>query len=99
MEKHKIDKAVALLYDEAKGQAPRVVATGKGEAARRIIALAEESGVHIQEDQNLIELLAKIPLGDEIPAELYQTVAEVLAFVYRVNEKFKHKVESENNQQ
>ncbi len=92
MEKHKIDKAVALLYDESKKQAPKVVATGKGEVAKKIIELAKESGVHIREDHNLVELLAKIPLGDEIPTELYQTVAEVLAFVYQVNEKFKNKM-------
>ncbi len=96
MEKHKIDKAVALLYDESKSQAPKVVATGKGEVAKKIIELAKESGVHIKEDQNLVELLAKIPLGDEIPADLYQTVAEVLAFVYQVNEKFKQKMTIEN---
>lgn len=96
MEKHKIDKAVALLYDESKSQAPKVVATGKGEVAKKIIELARESGVHIREDQNLVELLAKIPLGDEIPADLYQTVAEVLAFVYQVNEKFKQKMTIEN---
>ncbi len=93
MEKKKgIDKAVAIVYDEQVSTAPRVVATGQGEVAKRIIELAKESGVYIQEDPNLVELLAKIPLGDEIPTELYQTVAEVLAFVYQVNEKFKNKM-------
>lgn len=94
-QKSKREKAVAILYDEETGQAPKVVATGQGEVAKRIIEIAEEAGVHIQEDHNLVELLAKIPLGDEIPTELYQTVAEVLAFVYQVNEKFKKKVTSE----
>lgn len=98
MEKRKkIEKAVAILYDESKPSAPKVVATGKGEVARRIIEVAQEAGIHIQEDQNLVELLAKIPLGDEIPADLYQTVAEVLAFVYQVNDKFKNKMTSEDN--
>lgn len=93
MEKEfKVDKAVAILYDENTSQAPKVIATGKGEVAKKIIALAKESGIHIQEDENLVELLSKIPLGDEIPTELYQTVAEVLAFVYQVNEKFKNKM-------
>ncbi len=91
-EKTSLDKAVAILYDESTGRAPKVVASGQGEIAKKIIALAEEAGIHIQEDKNLVELLAKIPLGDEIPTELYQTVAEVLAFVYQVNEKFKHKI-------
>lgn len=98
MEKHtKIDKAIAILYDESTSSAPKVVATGKGEVARKIIEVAQEAGIHIQEDQNLVELLAKIPLGDEIPADLYQTVAEVLAFVYQVNDKFKDKMAPETS--
>jgi len=91
-EKQEMDKAVAIVYDADKGQAPRVVASGKGEIARKIIETAREAGIYIQEDPDLVELLAKIPLGQEIPAELYRTVAEVLAFVYKVNEQFKKKV-------
>lgn len=87
-----IEKAVAILYDEAKGSAPRIVASGKGPVAEKIIETARAAGVHIQEDPNLVELLAKIPIGNEIPVELYQTVAEVLAFVYKINEKFKAKM-------
>lgn len=85
-------KAVALLYDKTKGTAPKVVATGTNLTAERIIATAMEAGVHIREDPNLVEMLAKIPLGSEIPAELYQTIAEVLAFVYSVNSRFKNKL-------
>jgi len=87
-----MDKAVALVYDAEKGQAPRVVASGKGEIARKIIETARESGIYIEENPDLVELLARIPLGREIPPELYRTVAEVLAFVYKVNEQFKNKV-------
>jgi flagellar biosynthesis protein len=94
MEKEtKIDKAVAVLYDDSKNAAPQIIASGKGEIARKIIETARKAGIHIQEDPNLIELLAKIPIGDEIPVELYQTVAEVLAFVYQVNDKFKDKIQ------
>ncbi len=92
MKKQALEKAVAILYDSQTSSSPKVVATGKGEIARRIIETAKEAGVHIQEDANLVELLSKVDLGEEIPAELYQTVAEVLAFVYKVNEKFKKKV-------
>ena len=92
MKKQELEKAVAILYDSQKSSSPRVVASGQGEVARRIIETAKEAGVHIQEDANLVELLSKIDLGDEIPTELYQTVAEVLAFVYRVNDKFKEKM-------
>ena len=86
-------KAVAIIYNEKEtGAAPRVVAGGKGFLAEKIIETAQEAGIHIHEDPNLVELLAKVPIGDEIPVELYQTVAEVLAFVYQVNEKFKNRI-------
>jgi len=94
MEKENIiEKAVAILYDESKNTAPQVIASGKGLIARKIIETAREAGIHIQEDPNLIELLAKIPIGKEIPVELYQTVAEMLAFVYQINTKYREKRE------
>ncbi|WP_051305821.1 EscU/YscU/HrcU family type III secretion system export apparatus switch protein [Desulfogranum mediterraneum] len=99
--KEKQDKAVALRYDEQKRNAPEVVASGSGIVAQKIIESAQVAGVFIKEDPDLVELLAKVPVGEEIPAELYQTVAEVLAFVYSVNSKFKEKVpppRSENSQ-
>lgn len=95
MEKKNLSKAVALLYNEDKDSAPQVVAGGQGKIAEKIIATAEEAGIHIQEDPDLVELLAKVPIGDEIPVELYQTVAEILAFVYQINKKFKDKRDSQ----
>lgn len=92
MKKKELEKAVAILYDSQKSSSPKVIASGKGEVARKIIEIAKEAGVHIQEDANLVELLSKIELGSEIPAELYQTVAEVLAFVYQINNKLKEKI-------
>ncbi|MGB3210535.1 MAG: EscU/YscU/HrcU family type III secretion system export apparatus switch protein [Desulforhopalus sp.] len=89
------DTAIAILYDENESVAPKVIASGKGLIAEKIIATAKEAGIHIQEDANLVELLSKVPIGDEIPVELYQTVAEVLAFVYQINEKFKSKTNME----
>ncbi len=88
---HSANKAIAILYNENESAAPKVVASGKGIIAEKIIATAREAGIHIQEDANLVELLSKVPIGEEIPTELYQTVAEVLAFVYQINEKFKQK--------
>jgi flagellar biosynthesis protein len=93
MEKKGPAKAVAILYDSEKSAAPQVVASGQGKIARKIIETAREAGIHIQEDPDLVELLAKIPIGEEIPTELYQTVAEVLAFVYQVNKKYKEKMQ------
>lgn len=78
-------KAVALRYDRDKEGAPRVVASGQGLVATRILEVAEASGVPVTQDAGLLELLAKVPLDSEIPVELYQAVAEVLAFVYQLN--------------
>lgn len=91
------DKAIAIVYDEQDSSAPKVVASGKGVVAEKIIQTAREAGIHIQEDANLVELLSKVPIGNEIPVELYQTVAEILAFVYRINENFKVKMDQKNN--
>ncbi|MDR2550728.1 MAG: EscU/YscU/HrcU family type III secretion system export apparatus switch protein [Desulfobulbus sp.] len=88
-EQGKRKRAVALLYDPKRGTAPTVVASGANLIAEKIIAAAAAAGVHIKEDPDLVELLAKIPVGAEIPAELYQTIAEVLAFVYAVNNRYK----------
>ena len=76
-----------MRYDDAKEQAPRVVATGGGYLAERIIEIAEENGIHIQEDPDLVALLAQLDLNTEIPGDLFSAVAEVLAFVYRLNRK------------
>lgn len=85
----KPQRAVAILYDRGHASAPQVVASGRGELAARIIDTARRSGVHILEDPDLVELLARVPVGEEIPMELYQAIAEVLAFVYRVNERYR----------
>jgi flagellar biosynthesis protein len=90
--KRQSDKAVALLYDKETSDAPRVVASGRGVIAEKIIETARDAGIHIQEDPDLVEVLSKVPVGKEIPLELYQTVAELLSFVYQVNEKFKQKL-------
>jgi len=90
-------KAVALGYDEHKAAAPQVLAGGAGLIAETIIKKAKEAGIHIEENPDLVEILAKVPIGEQIPPELYQTIAEVLAFVYSVNERFKEKI-SQGNQ-
>jgi flagellar biosynthesis protein len=79
----KVQKAVALQYDAQKDSSPRVVAKGTGQTAENIIKQAEEHDVAVQEDRSLVEVLSKLELGEQIPAELYQVVAEILSFVYR----------------
>jgi flagellar biosynthesis protein len=80
-------KAVALAYDHI--GAPRVVAKGEGEVARRIIEIAESEGIPLQKDNLLIEALLQVELTKEIPPQLYQAVAEVLAFVYHLEKTAK----------
>lgn len=88
MSDKKHNKAVALSYDKGQG-APVVVASGQGSIAEKILNTAREAGVEVVADPDLVELLAGIPLGTEIPPELYQAVAEILAFVYRVNGRYR----------
>ena len=89
MKKEAPEKAVALVYNKKRSDAPQVVASGKGQIARNIIETAREHGVYIKEDHDLVELLSQVPVGEEIPAELYKAIAEVLAFVYQVNGRYK----------
>lgn len=80
--------AAALVYDPVQALPPEVVATGFGEAAREIIAVAKAHGVPLIEDAGLAEALARIDVSERIPRELYAVVAEVLAYVYRIDEEF-----------
>jgi len=77
--------AVALRYEEARDRAPVVVAKGWGEVAEKILAIAKEHGIPLYEDPDLVEILSRIDIAEEIPPELYQAVAEVLTFIYRMN--------------
>jgi flagellar biosynthesis protein len=72
--------AVALQYDGT--GAPTVVATGRGEIARRILERARACGVPLREDPELVAVLATVDLGRQIPEPLYRAVAEVIAFAW-----------------
>ena len=78
--------AVALHYDQI--TAPKVTAKGQGDLADQIIALAQENDVPIHEEPELVQLLANVELGNEIPEALYIAVAEIIAFVYMLKGKF-----------
>ncbi len=80
--------AVALRYNEDKEAAPRVLARGSGKTAQRILDIAMEQNIPVREDPDLVEALAKLDVGSLIPTELYPAVAEVLAFVYRQNQRY-----------
>jgi len=76
-------KAVALHYSGKR--APRITASGGGTVAERILEIAREHAVPVHEDPLLTEALSQVPLGEEIPENLYVAVAEVLAFVYQLS--------------
>ena len=81
----KTPKAVALRYDKDKDHAPKVIAKGRGEIAEKILEIAKAHNLPLYEDKNLVQILEALELETEIPPELYRAVAEVLAFIYRLN--------------
>ncbi len=76
----KVKQAVALEYNPAE-DAPRVIASGKGILAEKIIEKAQESDIPIHRDDKLADTLSRLDIGDMIPPELYEVVAEILVFV------------------
>lgn len=70
--------AAVIRYDDGKDDVPKVIAHGRGALASRIIALAEENGVPLQEDASLVGNLIDMDLGDSIPPQLYAVIAEIL---------------------
>lgn len=79
-QKEKVKQAIALSYDP-EDDAPRVIATGRGALAERIIEKAQESAVPVHRDDKLADTLSRLEIGDMIPPELYEVVAEILVFV------------------
>ncbi|NYV67074.1 EscU/YscU/HrcU family type III secretion system export apparatus switch protein [Bacillus sp. Gen3] len=82
-------QAIALQYQSDKQKAPTVIAKGKGLIADQIIDTAKEKRIPIQEDRNLVELLGQLNINESIPEELYEAVAEVFAFIYRLDREKK----------
>jgi flagellar biosynthesis protein len=82
-------QAVALGYDKQRDRAPRVLAKGSGPIAAKIIQTAREHGVPLVADPVAGELLGQAALGAEIAPEFYRAVAEILAFVYRLEANLK----------
>lgn len=82
-------KAVALQYTPGMDTAPKVIAKGKGYVAENILAAAQKNVIPVYQNKSLVNLLMALELDKEIPAELYTTVAEVLAYVYRMDKKAK----------
>lgn len=83
--KGKEKKAAALSYDPESSAAPRMVAFGQGHIAEQIISIAQDANVPLQQNDELVEFLSHLKIGQEIPEELYEVVAEILAFVYNLS--------------
>lgn len=79
--------ATALKYKGGEDNAPRLVAKGRGLVAEKIIHIAREHGVPVREDKELVEVLSTLEINQEIPPDLYKAVAEILAFLYKLNSK------------
>lgn len=79
--------AIALKYKAIEDKAPKIVAKGKGVVATKIIKKAEDNNVVIHKDSKLVKELSGIDIGNEIPIELYEVVAGILAFVYELDEE------------
>ncbi|RFU63297.1 EscU/YscU/HrcU family type III secretion system export apparatus switch protein [Peribacillus glennii] len=89
MKEKKRKEAVALKYESEKDSAPTVIAKGKGKVAENILQAAGLHDIPVREDPTLTELLGKLDISQSIPEELYQAVAEVFAFVYKLDKAMK----------
>jgi flagellar biosynthesis protein len=78
--------AVALGYDRFGDDLPRVLAKGRGAIAAQIVAIAEERGIAIHRDEDLVEVLDKLEIDAPIPVAAFAAVAEILAHLYRLND-------------
>jgi flagellar biosynthesis protein len=88
--KEKQQRAVALQYDASnRSAAPKVLAKGQGGVAERILALARANGIPLYRDPELVEVLGQLDVGTQIEPDLYKAVAQVLIFIYKMNQKKK----------
>ncbi len=81
--------AAAIRYDAARDDAPRLTAKGQGHVAERIIELARQHDIPVRSDKALVQILSQLDIDRYIPPDLYKAVAQILAFVYSANEKYR----------
>lgn len=92
-------QAVALKYDADKDTAPRVVAKGKGHTAEHILEAAQKSSVPVYQNKTLVNMLMALDIDREIPPELYKAIAEVMAYVYKMDKAKGREVEERKRRQ
>ena len=83
--------AIALTYERDKSEVPKVAAKGKGLVAEAFIELAKKHNIEIRKDSDLALVLSKLDIDMPIPLEAYAAVAEILAYVYKANDKARKK--------
>lgn len=81
-----IQRAVALRYNDEQDATPKVIAKGAGSMAERIIRIAKERDVPVRHDPDMIHMLSGIDTMQPVPPRLYQAVAEILLYIYQMNE-------------
>ena len=86
MSKDQRQKAAALRYEKGKDAAPRLLAKGQGHIAEKILELAQQHKIPVHQDPALIEILSKMDLDAQVPAECYRVVAEILAWIYKAQQ-------------
>lgn len=79
-------QAAALQYDKDKTAAPKLTAKGRGLVAEKIIEIARAHNIPLHRDADLLEILDKVEIDTEIPLEVYAVVAEIFAYIYKVNQ-------------
>ncbi|MFC0188912.1 EscU/YscU/HrcU family type III secretion system export apparatus switch protein [Fictibacillus aquaticus] len=84
-------KAVAMKYKNGMNEAPVVIAKGNGAAAEKIMSIAKEHDIPVQKDPSLVHLLSKLDISSQIPPELFEAVAEVFAYIYKLDKEAKEK--------
>lgn len=89
MKRYKNIRASALRYDKEKEDAPVVVAKGSGKVAEKIIEIANKENIPVIEDKALTDVLDMLDIYEEIPPELYKVFAQLFAFIYKLNEKYR----------
>jgi flagellar biosynthesis protein len=90
-EKKEITEVAALQYSPDENQSPKVIALGKGVIGEKILEAAKENNIPVFQDANLAHTLNKLHIGEEIPAELYAIVAEILVFVSNLDKGYGEK--------
>ena len=78
-------KAVALKYEAERDNAPRVIAKGRGHVAEHILETAQKNAVPVYQDKTLVNMLMALEIDREVPSELYKAIAEVMAYVYKMD--------------